>query len=159
MGYVIGKHYMFSGAEGVIEVEYTGPGVSKAGDLYSFKDVKTGREYTLSAEICLLNIQESIIKPTDGLKYDTGKLLWGLLPLEAIQEIVRVLTLGAKKYTADNWKYVKDARIRYYDAMLRHIVAWKLGEKADKETGLHPLAHAGCCLLFILWFDLTGKGE
>jgi len=101
-------------------------------------------------------VKDIPIKNTDGVKYDGNKLLWDLLPLEPVQEIVRVLTYGAKKYTKDNWKYVADSKERYYAAMMRHITAWRLGEKFDLDTTIHHLAHAGCCLIFLLWFELTG---
>lgn len=90
-----------------------------------------------------------------GVKYDTGKNLWNLLPLEPIQEIVKVLTFGAQKYSPDNWKKVPDAKERYYSAMMRHVVAFKLGERNDPETGYNHLAHAGCCLIFWMWFEIV----
>ena len=34
------------------------------------------------------------------------------------------------------------------------IVAYANGEKIDSETGISHLAHAMCCLLFLLAFDL-----
>ena len=43
--------------------------------------------------------------------------------------------------------------IRYESALLRHITKYKNGEIYDKETGLQHLAHAGCCLLFMLHFE------
>ncbi len=92
-----------------------------------------------------------------GVKHDNGKLRWGLLPIEPIQEVIKVLMAGSKKYSDHNWKKIEDIPNRYYDATMRHITAWKLGEKKDKETGLSHLAHAICCLLFILWKELTTK--
>ena len=38
-----------------------------------------------------------------GLKLDFDKLRWDLLPIECVEEIVRVLTFGAKKYDDNNW--------------------------------------------------------
>ncbi len=93
---------------------------------------------------------------TQGEKHDTGKLQWSLLPLAPMRQIIRVLMRGAKKYEPDSWKHVKGARERYYDAMTRHITDWWDGERNDPEWGLHHLAHAGCCLLFLLWFEMTG---
>jgi len=92
----------------------------------------------------------------EGVKHDGGKLRWSLLPTGTIRSIVKVLEIGANKYSVDNWKRVPDARTRYYYARMRHIEAWWNGEKADAEDGLHHLAHAGCCLLFLLWFDESG---
>jgi hypothetical protein len=89
-----------------------------------------------------------------GVKYDGDKPRWDLMPMAQAEEIVKVLTFGAKKYpSADNWKRVEGAKDRYFAAALRHLTAWKNGEQKDKETGLSHLAHAGCCLLFLQWFD------
>lgn len=88
-----------------------------------------------------------------GIKFDNGseKLRWDLLPWEEIEEVVKVLTLGAFKYADHNWKYVPENRKRYFAAAMRHLVAWFKGEKLDKESGLNHLAHAICCILFLLW--------
>ena len=90
---------------------------------------------------------------SEGRKFDAGKPRWSLLPIRAVQQIIEVLEVGARKYDVDNWKRVPDASTRYYDALMRHVHAWRDGEKTDPETGLHHLAHAGCCLLFLLWLD------
>jgi hypothetical protein len=96
---------------------------------------------------------------TEGRKDDKGKLRWSLLPTGTVRSIIEVLEIGAKKYDVDNWKQVPDARTRYYDAMQRHIEAWWNGQKLDPEDGLHHLAHAGCCLLFLLWLDKSAAVE
>ena len=90
---------------------------------------------------------------TAGVKYDNGKPQWSLLPFEALEEVVEVLTSGAKKYAPDNWKFVPDADARYMDAAFRHMAQYMQGEQYDEETGSNHLAHAVCCLLFKLWFD------
>lgn len=90
-----------------------------------------------------------------GLKYDTDKLDWDLLPIESIEEIIKVLMFGAKKYARDNWKNVEPYDIRYYNATLRHLTAWKKGEQTDSETNINHLAHAGTCILFMLWKELS----
>mgnify|MGYP001558282212 CR=1 FL=1 len=197
-------------------------------------------------------------------KADTGKPRWGLLPTDAVREIVRVLTFGAEKYTrrevmearqaADivaallqgarvksfdrfqdidgpvcvivvqndcgpdfvccegrgvdwaaalnhllavwlaypglkgavplkafkieshnsdqdgfqevaltvtgdrNWEAGFDWS-RPYDALQRHLTAWWEGEDLDPESGLSHLAHCGCCLLFLLAFQLRRTGR
>jgi hypothetical protein len=88
-----------------------------------------------------------------GRKDDMGKLPWDLLPWGPVQEIVQVLQHGAVKYSPDNWKTVENHRGRYFSAMIRHLTAWWHGEKTDPESKLPHLAHAGCCLLFLMWFD------
>ena len=88
-----------------------------------------------------------------GKKFDVDKPRWCLLPPHPLRTIVRVLTMGAEKYGDNNWKYVKHAKDRYYSAALRHLMAWKDGEKKDKESKLSHLAHVGCCIIFLMWFD------
>jgi hypothetical protein len=89
----------------------------------------------------------------DEFKHDGGKLQWGLLPFQQVKHVVRVLMFGADKYGKRSWHKVPNARERYFDALMRHILAWKNGDKTDNESGLLTLAHAGCCLLFLMWFD------
>lgn len=87
-------------------------------------------------------------------KHDGGKDRWDLLPLTAAREVVRVLTYGANKYAPDAWKRVPEARERYYAATMRHLFAWRQGESRDAESGHLHLAHAACCLFFLLWFEI-----
>jgi hypothetical protein len=94
----------------------------------------------------------------EGLKYDSGKPEYGLLPPLALEEVAKVLTVGAQKYSRENWRFVDDGPRRYFDALQRHVWAWKRGETLDPETGLSHLAHAGCCLMFLLELDeLNGE--
>ena len=96
---------------------------------------------------------ERVINPM-GVKYDEDKPRFSLVPSASLKAIAQVLTYGAKKYPqADNWKRVDNARERYTDALLRHVYAWMDGESLDPESGLHHLAHAGCCVLFLLHFE------
>lgn len=91
----------------------------------------------------------------EGFKADADKPRWGLLPWRAVEEIVKVFTFGARKYADDNWKKVPRRRSRYFDALHRHLYAYQDGVRNDPDSGLHHLAHAGCCLLMLLWMDLT----
>lgn len=88
-----------------------------------------------------------------GLKYDSDKLRWDLLPIDTIEDVVKILTFGANKYGPDNWQGLDNFEDRYYGALMRHITAWRKGEKMDEESGLSHLAHAMCNLVFLLWKD------
>lgn len=90
----------------------------------------------------------------NGRKFDIGKLEYGLLPPLALAETVKVLTFGAQKYERDNWQKVPDSKRRYFDAMQRHVWAWKQGEQIDEESGIHHLAHAMCCMMFLYEHDV-----
>lgn len=85
-----------------------------------------------------------------GKKYDSGKPEYALLPPFALDEVVKVLTIGAMKYDRNNWRLVPDASRRYFNAAQRHIWAMARGENVDEESGIHHAAHAICCLLFLM---------
>ena len=89
-----------------------------------------------------------------GRKFDSEKPRWELLSLSLIRPVIRVLTNGSKKYADNNWKHVKGARGRYFSACMRHLDAYQDGEWLDKEDHEPHLAHAICCLFFLLWFGM-----
>lgn len=88
-----------------------------------------------------------------GKKFDTGKLRYDLVNELAHREMVAVLTFGATKYKPENWRHVEDAIDRYYAAVKRHLSVRRMGEMLDEESGLLTLAHAACCIHFLLAFD------
>lgn len=90
-----------------------------------------------------------------GRKFDEDKLRYDLIPVLAQEEVVKVITLGAKKYDPENWKNVPEGRRRYYAAAMRHMEAWRKGEKED-EIGTHHIANAISNLMFILEKELQG---
>lgn len=90
---------------------------------------------------------------SEGAKYDKDKVRLDLLPSRAIHAVGDVLTYGAKKYAPNNWQKVKGWRWRYMGAALRHLFAYLRGDKIDPESELPHLAHAACCILFMLELD------
>jgi hypothetical protein len=94
---------------------------------------------------------------TEGRKDDQRKDPWHLAPWDAFRCIVLVLRFGAVKYAPRNWENGM-AWSRPFSALIRHITAWWLGEKADPETGMSHLWHAGACVLFLIAFELRGVG-
>lgn len=122
---------------------------------------KTGIEYGTSnghALDCAINMtDEELGLKQLGAKYDAGKPRVDLLidgcPL-SLEEVSKVLTFGAKKYADHNWQHVPDGETRYKAAMMRHVLASSRGDKTDSETGLSHLAHAACCILFMLELEL-----
>ena len=105
-------------------------------------------------EKAYLSNDEAENSVSEGRKFDGGKLEYGLLPPLALEETVKVLTFGAQKYERNNWQKVPDSKRRYFDAMERHVWAWRKGEQLDPESGIHHLAHAMCCLMFLYEHDI-----
>ena len=89
-------------------------------------------------------------------KDDDKKGRYRLLPYEILQQVVEIFDFGANKYGEDNWKKCDDWD-RYFDAMMRHIIAWRIGESIDQESGKHHLAHVICNAWFLIWADQSGK--
>ena len=95
------------------------------------------------------------IQVDQNLKKDAGKLPWHLLPYDALEEVVKVLQFGAQKYSDRGWEQgIPYSRV--FSAIMRHAKSWWQGESRDPETGLSPLAHLACEVLFILAFELRG---
>lgn len=88
--------------------------------------------------------------PVVGTKHDHGKPILGAVPPHAELAVGRVLTFGAEKYARGNWDKVEDHENRYMDAALRHLNAHRRGELTDSESGESHLAHAACCIMFML---------
>ena len=112
-----------------------------------------------------LSKQSPKIKGT-GTKLDEGKPDYFLIPPNALNEVVRALTYGAKEHDSDdlnqepNWKSVKNLERRFYSAAQRHQNAYRRGEKidsGDKGSNCHHLACAIVDLLFVLETELTKK--
>ena len=97
----------------------------------------------------------------NGKKFDQGKTEWDLLPLGPVEEVVKVLMHGKEKYGRDNWQLVDNPIRRYYSAAQRHLSAFRRArfdtknpfDAVDSESKLHHLAHAACCILFLLWHE------
>jgi len=101
--------------------------------------------------------QKSEHKEGQAIKHNAGKTEWSLVLdgfKEPLEEIVRVMEYGAKKYERDNWKGELPEPEFYRDAMFRHLLA---DETIDAESGHKHLAHAACCLLMQMWHEQKGK--
>jgi Domain of unknown function (DUF5664) len=86
-----------------------------------------------------------------GDHFDEGKPRVDLLDPEALLGISRVLSFGATKYAAHNWR----GGIRYsriIGSILRHLFAIMGGEDIDKESGLPHVDHCGCDIMFLSYY-------
>lgn len=105
---------------------------------------------------------ESIVNDADELpaprvdKKDKGKAPMSYLYVlrESLGEVAKVLDFANAKYeTLYNFKGIADGKRRMVDAMVRH--GWASMEEAkDPESGFSHLAHAACCALMALWFEI-----
>ena len=88
------------------------------------------------------------IMSTEGTKHDQGKPMLNLIDPQAIEGLAAVLTFGAKKYAADNWRGgINNSRLSA--SLLRHLFAIMRGEYTDPESGLPHIDHVGCNWMFL----------
>lgn len=91
-----------------------------------------------------------------GIKHDGGKPPLDLVSNEAMLRIAEVMDMGKRKYGAHNWRGgIEWSRV--LAAGLRHLMAFTSGEDKDPESGLSHLAHAGCCIHFLLEYEKYHK--
>jgi len=99
-----------------------------------------------------------------GLRFNTGKNRLSLVPYELIEEVGKVMTYGANKYTIkksnktisgdNNWRGgMKWSTV--LDSLKRHILAFEKGENTDEESGLPHLSHAATNIAFLLTYFHT----
>jgi hypothetical protein len=84
----------------------------------------------------------------EGIKYDQEKPQMALIDFDALEGLAKVLTFGASKYGADNWRG-GIANSRIVSSLLRHLSAYQRGEDFDPESGLSHLDHIGCNWMFL----------
>lgn len=80
-----------------------------------------------------------------GSKLDAGKNRLGLVLggfALALEEVGRVGTFGANKYTPNGWQTVPNGVERYTDAMYRHLMKEAQGEQVDPDSGTFHAAQA-----------------
>lgn len=82
---------------------------------------------------------------------------WSVMPRWVMLQVGRVMSVGAAKYGAFNYRDSSISASVYQDAMERHLQLWFDGEDTDDETGVSHLASviASCALLMDA--QITGK--
>lgn len=94
-------------------------------------------------------------EPPEGLKYDDKKLRYDLLDFEVLDQLVQRFTHGANKYGANNWQKLDNPTERYSGALLRHLSAYRQGEKMDPDApGLTHLSAVLWNAFVLTWFEL-----
>jgi len=84
----------------------------------------------------------------EAIKFDKEKPRLDLVDFEALEGLAKVLTFGAQKYAANNWRNGFEYS-RVIAALMRHLSAIQRGEDIDPESGLPHIDHLGCCWMFL----------
>jgi hypothetical protein len=148
------KKYILQLADSTkVEVVYLG----KVELNYILQDNRANRTYTFN-DIGQddLQVDEIPLDPT-GVKHDSGKLDWSLMPLTALEPVVAVLMEGARKYARNNWMNLMEkpgGRMRAVNAIERHLTKYKEITGVDPEWKLSHMSHLACNAIFLLWAEL-----
>lgn len=73
-----------------------------------------------------------------GLRYNSGKPRFDLIPADGLRALARHYTRGAEKYADRNWERGMDWS-KCFASLERHVWAWMGGEDFDPETGSHHM--------------------
>lgn len=79
------------------------------------------------------------------------------IPPAALLHLGRAMSNGEGKYGLFNWREHAVSSSVYYDAAMRHLLAWWDGENEAADSGVHHLAHVMACCAIVLDAHASGK--
>ena len=79
-----------------------------------------------------VGVQTIVTNSESGGKKGRNLLRYGLVPFEMIRALARHYGIGALKYDDDNWRKGYEWSLSY-DALMRHLEAWRGGESTTVE--------------------------
>ncbi len=98
-------------------------------------------------------VQETGAASSSGaMKLDEGKPRFDLMPVGPLFEVIKVYTLGAKKYGDRNMQLGMPYG-RIIRAGLSHFFKWINGEVYDQTDGQHHLASVVWCCLTLMDYE------
>lgn len=102
-------------------------------------------------------IEQQLKRNNGFIKADLKKIKFNLVEPYAYEDLGKCLTIGAEKYSPNNWKL--GDLVSYVDALDRHLLEVKkaiqdnnLDLFIDKDTGLQHGANILCNAMFIHHF-------
>ena len=100
-----------------------------------------------------MNKKSSNPKEALGIK----KVPLHCLPCGPIMELGLAMMEGGRKYGTHNYRAIGVRMSTYYDAIMRHMMAWWEGEDIDPESGVSHVVKAMACLLVLRDSMLVGN--
>lgn len=79
----------------------------------------------------------------------TRKVPLSTVPAPVMAEVGLAILEGARKYGRHNWRVAGIRASVYYDATLRHLMAWWEGEDVDPDSGLSHVTKAIASLVVL----------
>jgi len=79
-----------------------------------------------------------------------GKVPFSVIPGPVLGQLGLAMLEGARKYGRHNWRDADARASVYYDAALRHLLAWYEGQDIDPDSGLSHITKAIASLTVLL---------
>lgn len=91
----------------------------------------------------------------EGVRFDNGKAPMHLVPWEMVLFLAKIYQMGAAKYAPRNWEKGM-AWSRVFNSLMRHSIAFWIGEDNDPESKLHHMLHviwnATTLFMYSIWY-------
>jgi hypothetical protein len=100
-----------------------------------------------------LEIKDTNPKDAVGIR----KAPMSAVPAQPLLELGLAMMEGARKYGRHNYRIAGVRSSVYYDAVMRHIMAWWEGEDIDPDSGLPHLVKAMACLCVLRDSFISGN--
>ena len=100
------------------------------------------------------NHEQQKLEP--ATRFDAGKIPYHLFPLDAFEEICKVMDFGAKKYAERNWEQGMSWS-RVARSMLSHFISMCKGIERDEESDIPHAAHMAWNAIVLLAYTLRPK--
>ena len=81
------------------------------------------------------------------------------IPCQPLYELGLAMMEGSRKYGTHNYRSIGVRASVYYDAAMRHLMAWWEGEDIDSDSGLYHVIKTVACLIVLRDAMLIGKYE
>lgn len=101
-------------------------------------------ERVIEAALQDCNVAESPENPKDAI--GATKIPLSVVPSSVLMEVAMGMFDGAWKYRSYNYREIPIRYSRYYDAAMRHLMAWWEGEDIDPDSGLSHVTKVISCL-------------
>ena len=102
-------------------------------------------------------VETRVTDSTTGGEKGAKLARFSLVPAEMLWELACHYGRGAAKYADRNWERGYKWSLSY-DALMRHLQQWTIGEDADAETGTHHLIAVIWHATAMYIFQLRGLG-
>jgi hypothetical protein len=105
------------------------------------------KSWKMQEENVIVDTSSKPTNPKDSI--GVNKAPMSTLPANVLMEVGVAMLEGAAKYGRHNYRAVGVRASVYYDALMRHMMAWWEGEDIDADSGLSHITKAIATLMVL----------